>query len=95
MFRTEIGTPLSGRNAHRFYKLARARAGLPTSFRVHDLRHFAATLMLSAGVHPTIASEQLGHSTVGTTFDLYSLTVEAVDADAAERMAGAMEVSSV
>ncbi len=53
------------------------------------------TLMLSAGVHPTIASEQLGHSTVGTTFDLYSLTVEAVDADAAERMAGAMEVSSV
>jgi len=93
VFCIEIGTPLSGRNAHRFFKLALARAGLPSSVRVHDLRHFAATLMLSAGVHPKIASERLGHSTVGITLDLYSHAVQGLDADAAERMAKAMEAS--
>jgi integrase len=93
VFCTEIGTPLSGRKAHRYFKLALARAGLPATFRVHDLRHFAATLMLSAGVHPKVASERLGHSTVGITLDLYSHAVQGLDADAAERMATAMGAS--
>jgi integrase len=93
VFSTELGTPLSGRNAHRLFKLALARAGLPSTVRVHDLRHFAATLMLSAGVHPKIASERLGHSTVGITLDLYSHAVQGLDVDAAERMARAMELA--
>lgn len=46
-------------------------AGLPR-IRFHDLRHTAATLMLGRGVHPKVASEMLGHSTVGITLDLYS-----------------------
>jgi integrase len=46
-------------------------AGLP-HVRFHDLRHTAATLMLGEGVHPKIASEMLGHSTVAITMDLYS-----------------------
>jgi integrase len=28
--------------------------------------------MLSAGVHPKVAQERLGHSTITTTMDLYS-----------------------
>lgn len=40
--------------------------------RFHDLRHTAATLMLAQGVHPKVASEMLGHSTVSITLDLYS-----------------------
>jgi integrase len=40
--------------------------------RFRDLRHSAATLMLSQGVHPKMASEMLGHSTVAITIDLYS-----------------------
>jgi len=95
VFATEIGTPLSGRNAHRFFKLALARAGLPSSVRVHDLRHFAATLMLAAGVHPKVASERLGHSTVGITLDLYSHAVQGLDVDPAERMAKAMEATDL
>jgi integrase len=47
------------------------RAGLPR-VRFHDLRHTAATLMLSRHVHPKVASEMLGHSTVAITLDLYS-----------------------
>ena len=42
--------------------------------------------MLSAGVHPKVASERLGHSTVGITLDLYTHSVPSLDADAAERI---------
>ncbi len=48
-----------------------AVAGLPR-VRFHDLRHTAATRMLSRGVHPKIVSEMLGHASVGITLDLYS-----------------------
>jgi integrase len=37
--------------------------------RFHDLRHAHATHLLVSGVHPKVASERLGHSTVGITLD--------------------------
>jgi len=40
--------------------------------RLHDMRHAFATMLLNSGVHPKIASEALGHSTVGITLDTYS-----------------------
>jgi integrase len=40
--------------------------------RLHDLRHAFATMLLNSGVHPKIASEALGHSTIGITLDTYS-----------------------
>lgn len=39
---------------------------------VHDLRHTCLTLMLSQGVNPKIAQEQLGHATISQTMDTYS-----------------------
>ncbi len=46
-------------------------AGLPI-IRFHDLRHTAATLLLSRDVNPKKVSEMLGHSTVAITLDTYS-----------------------
>jgi integrase len=46
-------------------------AGLPY-IRFHDLRHSAATILLSMGVHPKVVQELLGHSKVGITLDIYS-----------------------
>jgi integrase len=40
--------------------------------RFHDLRHTAATLMLSGGIHPKVVAEMLGHATVAVTLDIYS-----------------------
>lgn len=68
-----------------FAKLAR-EAGVPL-IRLHDLRHSAATLMLSAGVPAKVASERLGHSTIAITLDTYTAFVPALDADAAARTA--------
>jgi integrase len=46
-------------------------AGLPY-VRFHDLRHSAATILLSMGVHPKVVQEILGHSQISITMDTYS-----------------------
>src|SRR5262249_40404245 len=64
------GQPLQPRSlTHAFVKFAH-RHGF--QIRLHDLRHSHATHMLASGVHPKIAQERLGHSSVGITLDLYS-----------------------
>jgi integrase len=52
--------------------------------RLHDLRHFVATSMLSDGLPVTTVSKRLGHARTSTTLDRYSYWVPAVDADAAD-----------
>ena len=54
--------------------------------RFHDLRHSHATQMLAAGIHPKIAQERLGHSTIAITLDLYSHVMPGMQADAAEQV---------
>jgi Phage integrase family len=49
----------------------RARAGLSDRFRIHDLRHTAASLMIQAGYPPKMLQEILGHTSITTTLDLY------------------------
>ena len=40
--------------------------------RFHDLRHAAATVMLTLEVQPRVVMEMLGHSQISTTMDRYS-----------------------
>src|SRR5262245_56071850 len=54
--------------------------------RFHDLRHAHATHMLGSGVHPKVASERLGHATVGLTLDTYSQVIPGMQEDAVARI---------
>lgn len=54
--------------------------------RLHDGRHTAATLLLTAGVHPRVVMELLGHSQMRTTTDIYSHVMPALAKEAADRM---------
>jgi len=54
--------------------------------RFHDLRHSHATQLLSAGVHPKVAQERLGHSSISTTLDIYSHVSETMQEDAAVKL---------
>jgi integrase len=47
------------------------RAGLP-AFRLNDLRHTYASLLLAAGAPITYVSAQLGHATPTTTLRYYA-----------------------
>jgi len=42
--------------------------------------------LLSAGVHPKVAQERLGHSSISTTLDLYSHVSETMQEDAAVKL---------
>jgi len=57
------------------WSAARLRAGLP-GVRIHDLRHTAATAMLSAGADVLSVSRVLGHSTPTLTLLLYGHVVD-------------------
>jgi hypothetical protein len=56
--------------------------------RFHDLRHTHATHLLSSGVHPKVAQERLGHSSVGITLDFYSHVLPGMQDDAAGALCG-------
>lgn len=58
-----------------------AEADLP-HMRFHDLRHSAATLLLSMGVHVKVVQEILGHSTITMTADTYSHVLPSMQEDA-------------
>ncbi|MGH7749652.1 MAG: tyrosine-type recombinase/integrase, partial [Candidatus Dormibacteria bacterium] len=83
------GGPLHPERFSRTFTEQSAKAGLPL-IRLHDLRHTWATLALSAGVHPRVAQERMGHSTVGITLGTYSHVAEGMQADAAALVAGLM-----
>jgi len=53
---------------------------------LHGLRHTHLTLLLRANVHPKIASERAGHSSVAITLDIYSHAVSNMQEDAARVM---------
>lgn len=58
------------------------------SVRLHDLRHFVATSMLSDGVPLATVSKRLGHSRTSTTLDRYTHWMPQQDQDAADRLDG-------
>jgi len=72
-----------------FEKLARC-AG-KSHVRLHDLRHFHASLLLKEGVHLKVVQERLGHSSIAITADTYSHVAPSLQKEAAEvfgRVAG-------
>ena len=72
----------------------RDKAGLGY-FRLHDLRHFAATRMLAGGVPVRTVSGRLGHANAVTTLGVYAHFVEASDKDAAEVLGNLLDGRSV
>jgi integrase len=80
------GLPMQPRSlTHEFTRLVNRVEGVPR-VRFHDLRHTHATQLLLAGVHPKIAQERLGHSTITKTLDLYSHVSDTLQEDAAARI---------
>jgi integrase len=80
------GEPMQPRSLTHEFTVMAARLKLNPRVRFHDLRHSHATQLLLAGVHPKIAQERLGHSTITTTLDLYSHVSETMQEDAAARI---------
>jgi integrase len=71
VFTTSLGTPIDPRNVKR--KLdAILKSAKMRHYRIHDLRHFFASLLLAQGVELKVVSELLGHSDIRITDDIYT-----------------------
>jgi integrase len=79
VFPSSVGTPKSQRNLNREFKNAAKRAGLLKRFKLYDLRHTCATLLLSRNVHPKYVQELLGHASIALTPDTYSHVILGMD----------------
>ena len=69
----------------RSFKRLCVQEGMP-DVRLHDLRHFVATQLLSAGVDVRTVAGRLGHRNAATTLNVYAHFLVEADRDAANLM---------
>src|SRR4051812_7898961 len=82
VFTAPSGAPLRHRNFMTYnFKPAVERAGLPSTFRFHDLRHTCAALLINADppAHPLAVMKRLGHSSITVTYNTYGHLFPALD----------------
>jgi integrase len=62
--------------------------------RLHDLRHFAATRLLAAGVPVNTVAGRLGHANPTTTLNVYAHFLESADESAAQVLGSLLDTAS-
>lgn len=88
VFATPLGRPVDVQNlSRRHFKPIVKAIGLP-SLRLYDLRHSAATLLLTQNEHAKVVSERLGHASVQLTLDTYSHVTEGMQQQATAKIGG-------
>jgi integrase len=85
VFCSSIGTPMEPRNLLREFKALLKKSGLP-NVRFHDLRHTAASIMLSNGMPVIKIARQLGHAKASTTLDIYGHIIPGLEVESVERI---------
>jgi integrase len=58
---------------------------------IHQLRHFAATAMLEAGIHVKAVAEMLGHADASTALRIYAHATESAKRSASDALASTLE----
>lgn len=67
-----FGRPVAPYTIETAFKTARATVGgLPEGFRIHDLRHYFASLLIAAGLDIKTVQARLRHASAKTTLDTY------------------------
>jgi integrase len=72
------------------FKTLLKRGGLPP-IRFHDLRHSAASILLSLGVHPKVVQELLEHNQISMTMNIYSHVLPGMQKDAMAKLNDALQ----
>lgn len=86
VFPADDGRPLHKGNLGRHLKAVLKAATLSTEFRIYDLRHSCATILLANGTHPKVVADRLGHASVTLTLDTYSHVTPTMQAEASMAM---------
>ncbi|MEU3493672.1 tyrosine-type recombinase/integrase [Kitasatospora cineracea] len=89
VFATVDGAPLRPQNVLKELRRRSAEIGLPR-IGVHDLRHTAATIMITSGVPMAVVSKTLRHSTLATTINIYGHLLKHAADEAVHALADAL-----
>jgi integrase len=85
VFSTSLGTYIEPRNVRRKLDSLMKDSGM-RYFRLHDVRHFFASLLLAQGVELKLVSELLGHSSIRITGDIYAHVMPAAKDEAIDML---------
>lgn len=86
VFPNNEGKPIDNNNlVRRHYEPALRRAGL-RKIRFHDLSHTYASLLIAQGEHPKYIQNQMGHSSINVTMDVYGHLMNTVNQESAKRL---------
>lgn len=77
--------PLSQNTVRNVFKWTLRKAGL-REIRLHDIRHTFASLLLTDGASPVYVKEQLGHSSIQMTVDIYGHLIPSSNRDAVNKL---------
>lgn len=77
---TPEGKPYSESTIKRYFKTAKAIAGITRRFRFHDQRHTFASTLASKGINSFTLRDLLGHTSTRTTERYARPSTEALDA---------------
>jgi integrase len=79
------GKPTSQNTIRNIWKRMLKKAGL-RDMRLHDIRHTYASQLLSNGESPVYVKEQLGHSSIQMTVDIYGHLIPSSNREAVNRL---------
>ena len=94
VFAREDGAALRPEWVSKRFHLLTDAAKLPR-IHLHDLRHSAASMALTAGVPMKVVSENLGHASLRITADVYSHVTTDLAKESAERVAAALAANAM
>ncbi len=83
VFVLDDGTPIQSNTLSRWFHNFIAKTDLP-QIHLHSLRHTCATLSITNGVSVNVVAGQLGHATPETTTRIYTHSIQAAQAAAAD-----------
>jgi integrase len=72
-------SPINPERIGRWWVRVRTRAGIDSHWRLHDLRHWSATVAIAAGHDIRAVASRLGHANAAMTLRVYAHAVKATD----------------
>jgi len=86
--------PVNPERITHWWRNAARRAGLDDRWRLHDLRHWSATLAIGSGHNVRTVANRLGHANPATTLRVYAHALHAADQAVADTLGAVLDEES-
>ena len=83
--------PVNPERVTAWWRRSRDRAGVPARWRLHDLRHWSATISIARGHDIRTVANRLGHANPSMTLRTYAHAVDSTDAPIAAALGSVLD----